>query len=288
VVLFDQSAKRKYLAQTGLVTTQPGASLPNHLTVMTAQPGERTLKDGADSLSVVFESPEIGGVKLVKTYTFKRGQYTAAVTHELRNAGSTAVHAAARTCSWRATATSKATPTCLPVPTSFTGPALITEANKYQKLEFTDIAKAKDGKQPDHDKTADNGWVAMVQHYFASAWLVAEARCARVPHRAGGAQLLRHLDGAAAGRTGPGRHAEHEAVLFAGRAGRSCEALAPGLELVKDYGMAHHPEQAAVLAARQAARPDRQLGLGHRGPGGAAEDRLLLAERQRLPPAWPR
>jgi YidC/Oxa1 family membrane protein insertase len=32
VVLLDQSAKRLYLAQTGLITTQPGVSLPNHLT----------------------------------------------------------------------------------------------------------------------------------------------------------------------------------------------------------------------------------------------------------------
>ena len=75
VVLFDQSAQRVYLAQTGLVTTQPGVSLPNHFTVMRALPGERTLADGQKELSISFESPEIGGVQLVKTYTFKRGEY---------------------------------------------------------------------------------------------------------------------------------------------------------------------------------------------------------------------
>jgi YidC/Oxa1 family membrane protein insertase len=42
VVLFDQTAKRLYLAQTGLITAQPGVNLPNHLTPMTALPGERT------------------------------------------------------------------------------------------------------------------------------------------------------------------------------------------------------------------------------------------------------
>ena len=46
VALFDRSTQRVYLAQTGLVTTQPGVSLPNHFTVMRALPGERTLADG--------------------------------------------------------------------------------------------------------------------------------------------------------------------------------------------------------------------------------------------------
>ena len=46
LVLFDQSAARVYVAQTGLFTSQPGVNLPNHLTAMKLQPGERVLKDG--------------------------------------------------------------------------------------------------------------------------------------------------------------------------------------------------------------------------------------------------
>jgi YidC/Oxa1 family membrane protein insertase len=88
VVLFDQSAQRVYLAQTGLVTTQPGVSLPNHFSLMRLLPGERTLADGKDSLSISFESPDVGGVQLVKTYTFKRGDYPVQVTHTVKNNGS--------------------------------------------------------------------------------------------------------------------------------------------------------------------------------------------------------
>ena len=58
---------------------------------MTAVPGERTLKDGADELTVRFESPVQGGVKLVKTYTFKRGEYAVGVKHEIVNAGNAPV-----------------------------------------------------------------------------------------------------------------------------------------------------------------------------------------------------
>ena len=51
-----------------------GGSFPTHKTAM-AFSGERTLKDGANELVVKFESPDLGGVKLVKTYTIKRGAY---------------------------------------------------------------------------------------------------------------------------------------------------------------------------------------------------------------------
>src|SRR4051812_38903531 len=85
--LMDQSAERIYLAQSGLV----GGDFPTHKTVMTAVPGDRTMKDGANELVVKFESPVQGGVKLIKTYTLKRGVYDVAVKHEVVNVGSTTV-----------------------------------------------------------------------------------------------------------------------------------------------------------------------------------------------------
>jgi YidC/Oxa1 family membrane protein insertase len=72
VVLFEQSAQRSYAAQTGLIPAAGGAALPNHLTVMNWIPGERTLATGKDELQVKFESPEIGGVKLFKTFRLRR------------------------------------------------------------------------------------------------------------------------------------------------------------------------------------------------------------------------
>ena len=68
VVLFDQSVERTYLARTGLATVR-GVAQPNHETPMTLVPGPRSLAEGSNELQLRFESPEIGGVKLVKTYT---------------------------------------------------------------------------------------------------------------------------------------------------------------------------------------------------------------------------
>ncbi|MDO8375868.1 MAG: membrane protein insertase YidC [Aquabacterium sp.] len=230
VVLFDQSAQRVYLAQTGLVTTQTGISLPNHFTVMRALPGERTLADGAKELSVAFESPDIGGTQLVKTYTFRRGEYTVAVKHEFRNNTAAAISPQlylqlARDGNPPAGESS--------FYFTFTGPAMYTDANKFKKIEFKDIEKAA----ADHDKSADNGWVAIVQHYFASAWLVPdkvqrEFRTAKVSDNFYSIAMVLPL-----GEVAPGATKTHEATLFAGpQEEKKLEALAPGLELVKDYG----------------------------------------------------
>jgi hypothetical protein len=156
---------------------------------------------------------------------------------------------------------------------------MYTDATKFQKLEFKDIEKGK----ADHDKQADNGWVAMVQHYFASAWLLPdkqprEFRTAKVDN-----QLLPSpwCCRWARWRRAPPR--THEAVLFAGpQEENKLAALAPGLELVKDYGWLTILAKPLFWLLDQLHAAHRQLGLGHRGPGGAAEDRVLLAQRQRL------
>ena len=230
VVLFDQSAQRVYLAQTGLVTSQAGVNLPNHFTVMQAQPGERTLKDGAKDLSVSFESPEIGGIKLVKTYTFQRGEYTIGVKHELRNASAAALSPQLYL---QLTRDGNPPPGESSFYSTFTGPAMYTEANKFHKIDFKDIEKGK----AEHDKSSDSGWVAMVQHYFATAWLsTSKAQRAfstsKVSDNLYAISMVLPL-----GEVAPGASMVHEATLFAGpQVEKKLEALAPGLDLVKDYG----------------------------------------------------
>jgi YidC/Oxa1 family membrane protein insertase len=65
-VLFDESRERVYVAQTGLI----GGDFPSHKALMTVS-GERSLKDGQNTLTVRFESAPVNGVKLVKTYTLQ-------------------------------------------------------------------------------------------------------------------------------------------------------------------------------------------------------------------------
>ena len=232
LVLFDHTAERTYAAQTGLITLQPGASLPNHLAMMTAAPGERALKPGADAVTVRLETAAAGGVRLAKTYTFRRGQYTIAVQHAVTNGTDAPVTPQLYLQLLRDGTVP--TGSMFMAPTSFTGPAMYTEARHFQKVEFADIEKGK----ADHDKSADNGWVGMVQHYFNSAWLVPaksarEFRTAKVGENLYSIAMVLPLGTVEVGAT-----ATHEATLFAGpQEEKKLEALAPGLELVKDYGI---------------------------------------------------
>jgi len=78
IVLFEESARHTYVAQTGLI-----GNLPNHKSAFTVKPGPRSL-EGANQLDLVLES-EVNGVKLTKTYTFKKGDYVIGVKHTVSN-----------------------------------------------------------------------------------------------------------------------------------------------------------------------------------------------------------
>ncbi len=224
-VLFDESRERVYVAQTGLI----GAQLPTHKSPMRFA-GERALKDGQDRLTLRFESEPVGGVQLVKTYTLQRGSYAIGVKHEVINRGAAPVspqlylqlvrdgNKPAGESSFYST---------------FTGPAIYTEAKKYHKVEFSDIEKNK----AEIDKQSTNGYVAMVQHYFASAWLLGEGLARenfvrKVDTNLYAAGMITPL-----GEVAPGQSKALENTLFAGpQEEKTLEALAPGLDLLKDYG----------------------------------------------------
>ncbi|MDM7943362.1 MAG: membrane protein insertase YidC [Hydrogenophaga sp.] len=224
--LLTQSAERIYVAQSGLI----GGSFPTHKTPMTLLTPETTLADGQNELQVRFESGDVGGVKLVKTYTLKRGSYDIAVNHEVQNLGTQAVNPQLYVQLVRdGSKLSSETPFY----STFTGPAVFTNEQKYQKVEFDDIEKNK----AEFTKTASDGYVAMVQHYFASAWLLGEG-VARD-------NFARKIDnnlfavGSITNLTAiePGQTQSVQARLFVGpQEEKVLETIAPGLELVKDYG----------------------------------------------------
>ena len=235
-VLLDDSKDRVYLAQTGLIGGVSAAALPNHKTVMKVVSDERTLKDGSNELTVRFESPEVGGVKVIKSYVLSRGSYAIKVQHDVFNAGSTPVSPELYL---QLVRDGNKPPGESSFYSTFTGPAIYTEAKKYQKVEFSDIKS----KKVDVEKEATNGYVAMVQHYFASAWILPDgmkrsffldavdigSSLADCCYRA---TMIAPLDAIA-----PGTSKTVEAKFFAGpQEEKVLESLTPGLELVKDYG----------------------------------------------------
>lgn len=223
-VLFD--AKHHYMAQAGLI----GEGLPTHRTIFKRVAGASELTEGSNELKVRLEA-EQNGVKVAKILTFKRGSYLIDVNWEIANNGDKAIapHAYFQL---QRNDVSPAGETAMV--STFTGPAVYTEADKYQKVEFSAIAdnKAK------FAKTADNGWLAMVQHYFVAA-LVPKDKTQREFY-------MRKLEGGNIFQAGvivpvaeiaPGAKGETSIGLYAGpQEQSSLKQVANGLDLVVDYG----------------------------------------------------
>jgi len=238
VKVFDTDATQFYAAQTGL-SGLPGDALAHG--VMRLASSERTLADGKNELSVRFESPEINGVQLVKTYTFHRGSYAIDVTHEVVNHSGAPV----KPDLYLQLVRDGRVPAggYLNGPSSYTGPAVYRDET-FHKIEFSDIdkAKAKGISALDSKEATSNGWIAMIQHYFSSAWILAPGTSRSYSVGSFDASVHGQPTYFTAmftpmGTVAPGASQTVKATLFAGPQEENLLApLAPNLEQVKDYG----------------------------------------------------
>jgi len=232
-------AKHQYLAQSGLI----GEALPNHKTLFSIVPGNRELGADAKTLQLRLEAATADGVKVAKIFTFTRGSYLIDVAYEIHN-GSQKELAPYAYFQLQRDAVAPAGENMMV--STFTGPAVYTDQEKYQKVDFADLEKGK----AKFATKADNGWLAMVQHYFVAAWLPA----AKTPRE----YYMRKVEGAVsptynAGiivpveKTAPGAKTTLSMPLYAGPQTQSIlEQLAKpvaeggidaqGLPLVVDYG----------------------------------------------------
>ena len=229
VTLMDSSRERVYLAQAGLVGGPAAVSWPTHKSPMRLT-SPSTFKDGEDSLLLRFESDALGGVKLIKTYTVKKNSYVLSVQHEILNQSGQTITPQIYVQLVRDGNKPEGESAFY---STFTGPAVFTNSKKYQKIEFSDIEKNK----TDFEKKSDLGYVGMVQHYFASAWLMDDVQERDLYAR----KIDNNLYSVGMVAPLPALANEskqiHQTRLFVGpQEEKLLEGLYPGLELVKDYG----------------------------------------------------
>lgn len=220
-------AKHQYMAQSGLI----GEGLPTHRSIFKRVEGPTELAEGANELKIRLEADAADGVKVAKILTFKRGSYLVDVAWEIAN-GSAKVFAPHAYFQLQRNDVAPEGETMMV--STFTGPAVYTDAEKYQKIAFGDIASDK----AKFAKTADNGWLAMVQHYFVSAWVPKD----KTPRE----YYMRKLEGGNSFQAGlivpvaeiaPGAKGETSVSLYAGPQEQAAlKELSPGLDLVVDYG----------------------------------------------------
>jgi YidC/Oxa1 family membrane protein insertase len=224
------SPAHHYEAQSGLT----GDGGPNHRTLWRAVNGPRSLEGNADSLEVRLTAAGKDGAEVEKVYRFHRNSYVIDLDLRVRNPGAAPLatfgyfqltHDGKPEGNRNAVAETFGAQ-------SFTGFAVYSEEHKFQKVSPADLDKDK----ANYVKQAKEGWLALVQHYFVSAWLAP----AGVQHDY---QIEKRQDGTYAGRilmpvnVAPGGEAKVGMRLYSGpQEKRRLEAAAPGLDLVVDYG----------------------------------------------------
>ncbi len=220
-----------FIAQSGLL----GNGLPNHTAVWTV--GRDKFELGAtEKLDVVLTNNDTPGITVVKTYTFKRGSYVIDVRYDIKNESGTTISPKAYFQFLRdgnAPEGESSGNNPFTGVTTFTGPAVYTDIKKYQKISFSDIDKNKQ----DFVKDSPDGWIALVQHYFVSAWLPPtgvkrEFFAQKVSDKLYSAGVIIPVEAIAGGITG-----SLAMALYVGpQEQESLKALATGLNLVVDYG----------------------------------------------------
>lgn len=224
-VLFD--TKHQYVAQSGLI----GDNLPTHRSLFKRVAGPNQLAEGSNELKVRLESTTENGIKVAKILTFKRNSYLVDVAWEIENGSDKAFAPHAYFQLQRDDVAPEGESKMV---STFTGPAVYTDAEKYQKIDFSDVAKEK----AKFAKTADNGWLAMVQHYFVAAWVPQD----KTPREF----YMRKLETGNTFQAGvivpvaeiaPGAKGGAAVNLYAGPQEQAAlKDVAPGLDLVVDYG----------------------------------------------------
>ena len=233
VELFQYTPTHKYFARSGLIALG-NADLPNHTsTFKLIQSG----KDGSGRPFITLAS-ERNGVKLEKTFILNPGSYVVDVGHRVTQASTNAASLVLYTEIVRdASQEQKIGPFDGAFSAStFTGPAVYTDKQKFNKLEFSEIDKNKI-TIPTQVPAGDPAWIAMVQHYFASAWIPGDKfsrdiYAGKIDNGLYRIGIQTPLGDVAAGAT-----VVEKARLFVGPQEESVlETIAPGFELLKDYG----------------------------------------------------
>ena len=232
LTLMEPDPKHYFATQSGLL----GEGLPTHKAAYSVESKAYSLGTGQDSLDVRLKARDTSGAEVVKRYRFHRGSYLIDVAYEVANKTDKPLPAHAYFQFLRdgnPPSEQAAQTNAFAGVTTFTGPAVYTEANKFEKVDFGDVAK---GKQS-HAKKAKDGWIAIIQHYFVSAWLPKpgierEFFTSRV-----GDNLYTSGVVVPVASIAPGATTSIEVPLYIGpQETDTLEKVAPGLELVVDYG----------------------------------------------------
>ncbi|GAK87190.1 inner membrane protein translocase component YidC, long form [Vibrio ponticus] len=225
--LLKNEPGHQFIAQSGLVGPQGIDLSSTNRPHYAVSADSFTLADGQDELRVPMTFAA-NGIEYTKTFILKRGSYAVDVEYDVvNNSGNNATFG--MYAHLRQNVMDDGGSITMP---TYRGGAYSTEDTKYKKYSFEDMQD----RNLSINLTDGQGWAAMIQHYFASAW---------IPRDEPGTNLYTRVIGNLAdiGVRMPnktianGETAEMTATLWVGpKLQDQMAAVAPHLDLVVDYG----------------------------------------------------
>ncbi len=225
-LLNRDSAESLFVLQSGL-SGAPGKTMPTHLALFTSPGSELRLAPGQTELRVPLTWTDGAGITVVKTYTFRRGQYAIGLDYQLHNGSAAPWDFAAYTQLLRNNEP-VASSYFHPESYAYKGPAY-DDGHKYEKLKM--------GKDPPTlDRQIDGGWLAAMQHHFVAAIVPPPGAPwhYQIATRENEFQLSATSPGQ---QLAPGASTTFHETLFVGpKLQALLEQASPRLYLVTDYG----------------------------------------------------
>lgn len=232
VRLFNPEEEKMFVAQSGLIAGSNSAPAADHHSVFTSDLNSYELQAGQDSVTVPLTWTDSNGLVINKSFTFKRGSYEIALQQKVKNASQTPWSGRQYSQLLRVPFNENSGGGMLTGLRAFDGGVIYTEKEKYKKISYDDMT------EDNLDIATKGGWTAMIQHYFASAWIPP----AEQENHFYTKQLKdgRFVIGSYSPEVtvAANSEADFQSQLFAGpKIQPVMEKIAPGLELTVDYSV---------------------------------------------------
>ncbi|AHN73007.1 membrane protein insertase YidC [Aggregatibacter actinomycetemcomitans] len=158
-MLLQNTPQHVYIAQSGLIG-KDGIDTKSGRADYQADGDNFKLADGQNELSVPLVYVK-DGVTYRKVFTLKRGEYNIAVNYEINNQSDKTIEVEPYG-QLRHTLVESSGNVAMP---TYTGGAYSSSETNYKKYSFSDMENAN------LSINTKAGWVAVLQHYFVSAWI---------------------------------------------------------------------------------------------------------------------
>ena len=226
--LLENNNLRRYVAQSGLIGPDGIDASGNRARY--ASRGVTNNGDGSHTLTLAWTGNDPLGIQVYKQFTARDDRYDVDVSFDIRNGGSSVASVTSFAQLKRDNTQAPDGNTGFGV-SPYLGAALTQPDERYTKLSFSDL------RDEPFSKRLPAGWVAILQHYFVSAWVPPQ----QASHDYFASQLAngdnvigyknQNLDIA------PGTAAIITQTLYVGPKDQvALAALAENLDLVIDYG----------------------------------------------------